>query len=245
MFHVLTSPLGLGCLVLLLRWVAVRQNKRAIRWVCDAVLALCLLLMTPLGANGLVRLIEGADPRPAECTRDASRQLVLLTGGAIRRPAGQTDFAALTPESASRLFDLLASGQLTEGRSLLIAGGGQGVSEAAVVRQLAVRLGVPEARIVIEERSASTWENALRVAEMQPPVTRRVVLVTSALHMDRAAYSFARHGFDVCRFPVNSVYVPPGGIGYILPQQSALMKSDAAIHELIGSILYRARRSNP
>lgn len=245
MFHVLMSPLGLGCLVLALSWLARRRGKRGITLVCNAVLVLCLLLMTPLGANVLIRAIEGLDPQPGNCTLDASRQVVLLTGGATRRPVSPTDFAALTPESSSRLFDLLASGQLQADRSVLISGGGQGVSEAAVVQQLAIRLGVQESRIRTEERSTSTWENARRVAEMRPPVSRRIVLVTSALHMDRAVYSFASQGFDVCRFPVNSVYVPPGGIGYILPQQSALMKSDAAIHELIGSILYRARRLNP
>jgi len=130
-------------------------------------------------------------------------------------------------------------------RTLLISGGGRGISEASVVRQLAIRLGVPDTRILIEERSRSTWENAQGVAQMQPPVNRRIVLVTSALHMQRAAYSFRKQGFDVCEFPVNSVYVPPGGIGYILPQGSALLKSNAAIHELIGRFLYRLRHSAP
>ncbi len=239
MIHLLMSPLGFGVLMLMLRGIAHRFGRRGVVLFCDAALVSCLFLMTPLGANLLVRMVEGASPHAAECVLDPDRQVVLLTGGGVRKPVSTQDFSALTAESSGRLFDLVSSGLLADGRLLLISGGGHGVSESAIVRELAVRLGVPFDRVRIEDRSMSTWENAQRVAQLQPAVSRRIVLVTSALHMNRAVYSFDAQGFDVCPFPVNSVYVPPGGIGYILPQESALLKSDAAIHELIGSLLYR------
>lgn len=244
--HVFLSPLGLGLLGLLSLGLLRRAGYRhAGRWLA-LPLATCLLLMTPLGANTLLRLVEvspaDAAVQQATCQADPSRPLVLL-GGGLRRPARTPeDLGALSEESLQRVLALNTEAPLRAGQLLVISGGGEPgtVPEGAVLRQAALHLGIPATQIRLEDRAQSTWENAVRTAELLPG-TRRVTVLTSALHMARAAQAFRRHGFDVCLRPVASEYVPPALPGYLLPQSSALNKSERAIHEGVGALVYRIR----
>lgn len=241
--HVILSPLGLGLLLLVAQWGCQRGGYRRSQWLLRMGCAGCLLMLTPLGANSLVRLIEGAQHPVSACAHEADRPLVLLTGGLDYPARTADDFASLTPSSSHRLYALMATGLLTEPHTLLITGGslGQAIPESRVVGQLAVRLGVPAERIQLEEHASSTRDNARLSAAMLLPASPKITLVTSALHMQRAQWAFAQQGFDVCPQPVDWAYVPPTGWGYLLPQSSALLKSEQAIHELIGLIAYRWR----
>lgn len=243
MSHVVLSPLGLGLLLGLIRWGLLRlQCPQAARlmWL---PMGLCLVLLTPLGANALVRLLEGPRQPPPVCAHDPQRPLVLLTGGLDRPAASLTDFAALTPTTLHRTFELYASGLVHPLRPLLITGGGttSSLSESRISQALLVRLGVEAASIRLDERANSTFENAREAARLLMPASPRIALVTSALHMRRAQYAFASEGFDVCPVPVDWLYSPPSGLGYFLPQSSALNKSERAIHEGVGALVYRIR----
>lgn len=244
MSHVILSPLGLGLLLLLLGGALRRWMGPRTAWLTLPPLWLCLVLMTPLGANFLVHQLEGNDLRPGACTQEATRPLVLLTGGLDQAALTESDFAALTPSSTRRVFALFASGLVTHDRPLLIAGGAeQGIPESRVVRQLALRLGALPGQIQLEEQSTSTWGNATEVAKLLRTQSPRITLVTSALHMKRAVLAFERQGLDVCPLPVDSDYIAPSGWGYVLPQSSALRKSERAIHEWIGWAAYRVRQA--
>ncbi|PWG74936.1 hypothetical protein DF186_15320, partial [Enterococcus hirae] len=55
----------------------------------------------------------------------------------------------------------------------------------------------------LEERSRTTWENALFSAEMlRAAGVERVVLVTSAAHMPRSRWCFEQNGIEVIAAPV-------------------------------------------
>jgi uncharacterized SAM-binding protein YcdF (DUF218 family) len=87
----------------------------------------------------------------------------------------------------------------------LLFSGGVGVnppSEARVMRELALRLGVPEAACVLEERSLSTEQNARYCADvLRSHGARRVVVVSDPFHLLRARQSFRLHGFEVATSP--------------------------------------------
>jgi len=244
--HVILSPLGLGLLCLGFRWGLLRS--RAGRWGTIwtwPVLGLCLVTMTPLGANLLVLQLEGSGHHPhASCTNDSSRPLVMLTGGLNRPAQNEQDFAALTEVSLRRVMDLWASGQVKVARSVLVSGGGQvnGPTESELARALLIRLGARPEQVQTETHSTSTWDNALEVSRLMPTGTRQIVLVTSAMHMPRATMAFVAQGFDVCELPVEPQYLPPGGLGYYLPQSSSLQKTEHALHEVLGLLVYRWRQ---
>jgi len=65
-----------------------------------------------------------------------------------------------------------------------------GPSEARAAADLAMSLGVPEQALVLEERSTSTWENAVYAAQL--PGLERVVVVTDYYHVLRCERVFGR-----------------------------------------------------
>lgn len=80
---------------------------------------------------------------------------------------------------------------------LIVSGGvtGDPPSEAVIMHDLAIRLGVAAEFIIVEDRSRNTFENAVFTArEMRGRGWRRLLLVTDAWHMPRARYVFRRLG---------------------------------------------------
>ena len=63
------------------------------------------------------------------------------------------------------------------------------------MKRWALRLGVPESVIVVEEHSRTTYENALHTKAMLG--SARILLVTAAYHMPRAVGLFEKQGFTV------------------------------------------------
>jgi len=70
------------------------------------------------------------------------------------------------------------------------------------MRDFLVYRGVPAGAIQLEDRSTSTRENALFMAEKLKGVSGTVVLLTSDYHMYRARRAFARAGLRVTPLPV-------------------------------------------
>lgn len=72
-----------------------------------------------------------------------------------------------------------------------------------IMAELAVRVGVPANRVLVEATSRSTHENAFYAGPvLQSLNARRVVLVTDSLHMLRASSVFGANGYAVERAPV-------------------------------------------
>jgi len=82
-------------------------------------------------------------------------------------------------------------------REVVVAGRGA----APLMRDFLIGHGVPGAAIRVEDKSASTRENALFVARMLAGVPGRKVLVTSDYHMFRARRAFEKAGLRVVPDP--------------------------------------------
>lgn len=236
------SPLFLAMMAAVLALLAVRLSRRFLLAASLGLMLVFLGLMTPLGANLLVRFVEAPAPAGAAAMREAcpdTRTLVFLSGG-MRRPAENADdFGALTSETLDRVLALHASG-LPEGLTIIVSGGGPfRVTEAAIIDSLMRGLGIEAQRVLVEGRSISTRTSAVEVARMAPPGERRIILATSALHLPRAAWTFRKAGFEVCPWPLNSRYLPVRGPAGLLPQSTALDKSEWALYELLGQVYYR------
>ncbi len=97
---------------------------------------------------------------------------------------------------------------------LILSGGrmawqGERLSEADALRRFLTDLGVPAATLLSEDRSRSTRENARYSAELlQAHGFRRVLLVTSALHMPRALATFRAAGVDAIPAPTDFEVLP-------------------------------------
>lgn len=131
-------------------------------------------------------------------------------------------------------------------RSQIVFSGGTdpsspGPSEAAIVKNYFVSFGIPADRIVAEEHSQTTEENARFTARLiNPAPASRWLLVTSAYHMPRAMGTFRKSGFNVIAFPVGSR--THGWQEMWRPAATAtenLRRLDIAVHEWIGLVDYR------
>jgi len=69
--------------------------------------------------------------------------------------------------------------------------GAGGVSEAAAICDLLAERGVPRGRVVLEDRSTTTFENARFAARLFPGAS--VLVVTDSYHAPRAERVFRQH----------------------------------------------------
>lgn len=223
--------------------VAWLRRRRLLRALLAAAAIVSLLLITPLGANALVRLVETRAPAAAaDCASNPPAAIVVLGAGLDREPLGEDDIGSLSGIGLRRLLAGLAQFRAQAGAHLYVLGASSyAVPESTLSAQLAAQLGVPATAITTETTSTTTWENARHLGALSPPPPKRIWLATSRLHLARAAFAFGAAGFEVCPLAADSDYLPPGDLGYFLPRTSALRKADAAIHELVGDVAYRVR----
>jgi len=236
----LLSPIAPLLLGLLLAAAALLWHRRWLVVVSVLLVVVALVLMTPLAANALVGAIESrAVARAADC--EDLQAVVFLSGGVQHAPASGADVGALTPDTVARVFGLLRRGIDGELPLVISGGGPYTVAESDVVATLMLRLGIGGDRVLLEPESRTTWDSALSVRRLLPPSVRRIALATSALHLPRAALVYRAAGFEVCQWPLGWRWQEAQGIGAALPQSSGLLKSEAALHELVGTLWYRLR----
>jgi len=240
MFHILLSPMTWALLWMAAAWLTWTRARAWWRVVLVVAGLAILLACTPLGANALIRAVEGSVPVAARCgPDDAAAPIVVLAGGLQDEPRAQDDYIALTPSSWRRLRGGVELWRRGAPVPMTIAGGGPfSISEAAVLGRLAQDWGVPAQLLHEERESATTWESAMALRGMLPP---RVRVVSSATHLPRARVAFEAAGFTPCMVASDSLYVPMGSVGYFLPQLSAMQKTHVALYETLGAVSYRWR----
>lgn len=124
--------------------------------------------------------------------------------------------------------------------------GGDFLSEARVARSVYLSLGLERDRLVLEERSRNTFENARNARALLEPAPGEIwLLVTSAAHMPRAHASFRAAGWDDIRpWPVD--YRSAGwheALGWRLLGNMAQL--NATLREAIGLAIYTRRARAP
>lgn len=168
---------------------------------------------------------------------------IILLGGAVNVGLTKANGQVALNDMAERITETLALAQRYRDAVVLISGGEgslipKGLTEAAATRSLLVADGLDARRILIEDRSRDTYENALyskAVAKPQPG--QNWVLVTSANHIPRAMGCFRQVGFDVIPYPVDY----NSGTGALFGGDFAgdLRTLGWAVHEWMGLVVYR------
>ena len=201
---------------------------------------IAVVAMTPLFANTLIGWLESERAMPLACRVSPPRTAVVLAAGIDRGVRNEDDYSALTLASRRRVERAVEWWHERPGRTLVMSGGpsGRGIPKSRVMAAYAGRLGVSADAVSTEDTSESTWENALHLARMQPALPGRVVLVTSAMHLPRARYSIEQAGFEVCGIGTDSRLVPFELPGYLIPQTSAVVKTEEGLHEVVGLLYY-------
>jgi uncharacterized SAM-binding protein YcdF (DUF218 family) len=116
-------------------------------------------------------------------------------------------------------------------------------SEAAEVKTLLLLAGVPEADILLEDKSHNTHENAQFTRKLlnRHPELQSFVLVTSAFHMRRASACFRKAGIAHTIFPAD-FYASDRVVRfeYLFPSEEALSQWSRLVREIAGYLIYKA-----
>ena len=222
---------GIGLLLLVLR-----RYRSAVFLVLLAT-AWIWLCATPAFATWLHQdLQDGHPPRPA-ATYPRAQAIVVLGGSDLLRPSwhGRADAASAPPSRVGFGLELY---QAERAPVVLLSGGGGAAYRMATALR---RVGVPAGALQTETRSGNTHQNALySAAILQRERKQRILLVTSAMDMPRAAASFRRQGLTVIPAPVP---YDPDWLGVTRrdwwPQHRALYLTSRCLHEIVGLWAYK------
>ena len=247
---ILASPLtwALALVAFALLKLRSRWPRRRALGLASLALALLVLYVFSLGsvANRLLRSLESSANDTT--TEGAHYDAVIVLGGLLGAEASESSHKNEYNGAIDRLlaaFDMLRSGRA---RFVLISGGAtnadvHGAIEARVLAEQLESWGIAGDRIVVEAESRNTHENAAFCAPIvQSHHWTKLVLVTSAFHMQRAAGCFRVAGLTFDTLPVDyNSYDPSRFSSSFLPRAEHLGVSTAALHEYLGRIVDRAR----
>jgi uncharacterized SAM-binding protein YcdF (DUF218 family) len=246
----LTQPSTLVWVMLIVGLTQARSlrplvRQQGLRLASGAAGLLLLVGVTPV-SSWIMMPLEERFPRPEipAGSRDYAGIIVLGGGedgrGSVHRRQLQINEAGDRITTAAGLAVRLPDTRLIlTGTAAPLFGSVPGTTSA--VRDHFLAIGIDRARIVLEEHSRNTYENAtLTHALVAPKRGERFLLVTSAAHMPRAVGAFRRAGFDVVAYPTDYRTNYPTDLFHTFGSMPAgLKRFDEATKEWIGLIAYR------
>ncbi len=213
------------------------------RLMATGIFALLIAGFSPLG-NVLIWPLEERFQRPVLAELGQIDGIIILGGFEEPRITEARQTLSLN-EAADRLTEAVTLARRFPAAKVIFTGGaadllGRVEPAAEKVRAFLIDGGVMADRIVLEDASRNTRENATMTRDLvKPQPNTRWVLVTSAFHMPRSVAVFRNAGFDVIAWPTD---YRTAGIGDMLrPFDSldgGLRRVDTAIKEYIGLIVY-------
>jgi uncharacterized SAM-binding protein YcdF (DUF218 family) len=232
--------LGIGVLGMLL--LLTRFRRLGVRLMVTCLLIILLVGLLPIG-RGLIALLENRFPPGNEAGPPITGIIVL--GGPIDSRMSVARGMLSVGGDVERLIEGAALARRHPAARLVFTGGNPSLlrddpPESFFAVKLFEQLGVPSSRIVLEDKSRNTDENAVFTKHLvNPKPVERWLLVTSAVHMPRAVGVFRKAEFAVEPYPVDWRTLPGGNIWFV-PRDllGGIGALDAVSHELVGLFAY-------
>ncbi len=244
MFEALLLPPG-GPLLLAVFGLGAGFRRQTLgRRLSAGGLLLLYLAALPLLSAPLLRALERYPALTPQQVQDSNAGAIVILGAG--RYAGAPEYGGDTLSSYG--LERVRYGAYLQRLAelpVLVSGGsplGEAEPEAALMaRVLRQEFGVRE--VWQEGASSNTAQNArLSAAELKRRGVTRVLLVTHAWHMARAARMFRQEGIEVIAAPTGFA---TNGAQHLpltlLPSAQALADTRLALHEYLGQLWYRLR----
>lgn len=229
---ILPPGLFVTLLVILSIWLHRRHRTVAVITWCLSILL--YLSYIPMTGNLLVHPLENCYQPPSQLNGDV---LVMLGGGATPDTPDINGKGQLSGDAANRLLTTFRLYKKT-GLPIILSGGqvfpDSGV-EANIARRQLVSLGVPQNKIIMENKSITTTQNAENTKKiLRTHQFHRPVLVTSAFHMQRAVMNFNKIDVQVQPYPTDYLVSKKLSVYPMLFVPSEGSATFTAIKEYIG-----------
>ena len=194
-------------------------------------------LSTPFLSRTLLSWTEmrGPDLGVALAGKDHGKVALVVLGGGVRTYAeSPTPRERLAAPSTQRV---ITAARLWHEQRFGVVILSSTPIETEAMADLLMALGVPAERLVRENRSLNTRDNASYSAEIvRERGIEAVVVVTSASHLRRSLKDFAAVGVDAIPAPADVMGPSEIGIDSFLPAALGLQRTDAALHEILGYV---------
>lgn len=213
------------------------------RWLKPALWVLVAslwVISTPAFSRWLTELWEA--PRLPTTALAAHYDAAVVLGGLSQPDVSTPDHTEFNGrvERLLEAIELYRAGRVS--KLLITSGTGDLLNpadkEAPYLKRSALRLGVAEADLIIEDQSRNTYENS----RLSKPLAdraglKKVLLITSAFHMKRSAAIFKKQGWDFDPWPVDTMVTKPSAAD-ILPSPASLDNVQALLKEMAGYVVY-------
>lgn len=247
-------PLGLICILLLIALVLLWRKPRWAALPITLALIVVLVSSNAWVSDWLVRSLEFQNLPPKELpTVDA----IVVLGGCTKPMVPPRPWVDVADE-ADRVLHAANLYKAGKAPKIILSGGRvdwQGNNPVPESEDMAVLLramGIPDTALIQEPTSRNTHENGVNVKQIvETQKIRRMLLVTSALHMPRSLRIFQKLGMDVVAAPTDYWIVenerneyqasPQAFTLSLLPEAERLRLTTRALKEYVGIVVYWLR----
>jgi len=249
-WFVFSSGGAVACFLCAALWVALSRGHVASR-VALLLVALFYTVASLASVPAAVKrdLTEGYAPFTHDDLPQSGRTAVVLLGSSVYRYRDWDDGQVVSVDSIghSRVLEAARAFRLANADYIISSGGlleprDRNVASGSAMADLLVRLGVPRARVRVEDESGTTHDEAQIVSRMlaAQPVDH-VILVTSAVHMRRSVGTFRAAGVRVIPAPAREPPLVDEWWENLVPTERGLSEAGMVAHELAGILIYQWR----
>jgi len=242
-----TSPGSMILLAVLVSTVLLfipRFQRLARPLLVFTVAVMMIIAVTPVG-RVLFQVLENRFPMVEMTALPEKIDGIIVLGGVIN-PVLSKSRGQLAIGSAVERITAMAELQLRYPDAKIIFSGGSGnifnqqVKEADFVAPLLKQLGMDVSKVIFENQSRNTVENAANSIKLAGLVKGQTwIMVTSAFHVPRSMGVFRNIGWDVVPYPVDfgAAQDQTFDLGFDLTQ--GLNYLGTSLHEVLGLIFYK------
>jgi uncharacterized SAM-binding protein YcdF (DUF218 family) len=224
--------------------LALTRRFRRTGTVCVLIFALAALAFGLLPLSSYLMLpLENRFPQFHDDGQPVAG--IILLGGSVEAAKSASRSTLIANDAAERLLGTIALAHRYPGARILISSGSgalfqNGTAEAPIIAAYFKEIGIDLARVTIEDRSRTTFENAVYSRALADPKPgERWLLVTSAWHMPRSVGVFRKADFPVVPYPVD--YRTSGTLweqDIFSTVSEGLRRLDVGAKEWVGLIAY-------
>jgi len=239
----ITSPLFFA-LTLLVILIILRKSRfiKLKSFLLFLTFLTLFIFSNPLISNKLVKYIE-LPYLPVQLSEvPVSDFIVVLSGGMVHQIKNDVHEWS----DPDRFFAGIKLLNTKKGKKIIYTGGllpweKKKKTEGDLLKKKSIEFGVSENDILITKKVQNTYEEAKAISRLIDK-NLKIILVTSAFHMNRAEFLFKKHGFKVFPYPVDFQFKNNKiTILDFIPSAGSLSRSSFVIREVFGRLYYRIK----
>ena len=242
-----TEPLAIVGLFLFIALLIVGKKAKGSLFFLIVALLLVAVLGNTFFSSWISRSMEWRY-MPVDVNTVKADAIVLLADGT--KAANTPRLRVELGEEADRALYAIAMFQRGAAKGILVVGGPE---ESESTRQFLIELGVPQELVFLNQDTKDIVETVTSTTvALQNVGAKSMILVTSALEMDRMRFAFEQSGLEIipapCDYDITKAHwnssmamTLPNVITHLMPTSEHFARSVATLREYFSLAFYRIR----